>query len=161
MTTDPIAIRKAALAEVRQWAEGMRDYAARMVAAKRADPSIYQQVVDDFEMVIGHCDALADHPPSVQPDGWRSDMEAAPRDGTLLLLLVDYSGDDGAAGLEDELVGRTVGWNNFDNDGEDEWQFAGWSWSQDYICKGHGKPVGWQLMPSLPAPPAPETADGK
>lgn len=83
-------------------------------------------------------------------------IESAPKDGTLLLLLVDYSGEDGCHWIDDEAsgLGRSIGHNNDDNvgDGEGEgWQFAGWCWSHDHYVGGVGRPVGWMLMPELPA----------
>ena len=66
----------------------------------------------------------------------------APKDHTLLWLLVDYSGD-GANPLEDEILGWTIGHNGFDHTGVDEWEFAGWSWEQDCFTQGVGNVVGW------------------
>lgn len=82
--------------------------------------------------------------------GWRT-IESAPRDGTMLCLLVDYS-DGGEHPLDDELIAATIGFNNHDNDGEDQWKFAGWCWSRDQFTEGEGKVVGWAPKP-LPAPP--------
>ncbi len=76
---------------------------------------------------------------------WRP-TEIAPKDGTLLLLLV--TPDDHAT--EDAAMCRTIGHNNRDNDGEDIWQFAGWCWEQDCFTEGTGKVLGW-----LPVPPPP------
>lgn len=74
-------------------------------------------------------------------EGWNP-METAPRDGTMLRLLVDFT--DHAT--EDSDRAPTIGSNSFDNTGEDEWQFAGWSWSQDCYTQGEGTPVGWLPM---------------
>jgi hypothetical protein len=86
-----------------------------------------------------------EQPPVVEP----RDMDLAPKDGSMLRLLVDYSSDDADHPLED-TAGQawTIGFNNLKDTGVDEWQFAGWSWSQDCFCDGHGKPVGW--LPFLP-----------
>lgn len=67
-------------------------------------------------------------------------METAPRDGTLVRLLVDF--DDNAT---DDGPGPhwTIGVNNLEHDGEDEWKFAGWDWNFDEFTAGDGKPVGW------------------
>lgn len=67
----------------------------------------------------------------------------APRDGRMLRLLVDYSGEDAAHALEDALQGWTIGFNNSDNDEEAEWQFAGWCWSHDHFNEGRGRVIGW------------------
>jgi len=73
-----------------------------------------------------------------------TDMGSAPRDGTILRLLVDYSGEDADHALADTAdTAWTIGHNNFDNDGEDAWLFAGWCWSHDHYTQGEGKVVGW------------------
>ena len=77
---------------------------------------------------------------------WRP-IADAPRDGTLLLLVVDYEAEDADNALEDKLRARTVGFNNLDCDGEDRWQFAGWCWSHDHFVEGRGAPILWQLLP--------------
>jgi hypothetical protein len=77
------------------------------------------------------------------------DMQHAPRDGTMLCLLVDYSGDDAAGPLEDTAEAAwTIGFNSLSNTGEDRWQIAGWCWSHDHFTEGPGKPIGW--APFLP-----------
>lgn len=67
-------------------------------------------------------------------------MGTAPRDGTMLRLLVQF---DDHATEDTEGPAWTIGHNNFDNDGEDCWQFAGWCWSHDHYTSGKGTPVGW------------------
>lgn len=69
-------------------------------------------------------------------------IEAAPRDGTMLWLLVDYSGDGGNP-LEDAMQAWTIGFNNLANTDVNEWQFAGWSWEQDCFTQGYGEVIGW------------------
>lgn len=71
-------------------------------------------------------------------DEWR-DMTSAPRDGTMVRLLVEFEEHS----TEDADQAPTIGANNFDNDGEDRWQFAGWCWSHDHFVEGKGVPVGW------------------
>lgn len=64
-----------------------------------------------------------------------------------MLLLIAPS-DDRESALEDVPGNsRTIGHNNFDNDGEDVWQFAGWCWSHDHYTAGRGKPVAWRPLP--------------
>lgn len=82
-------------------------------------------------------------------------METAPRDGTMLLLLVQF--DDNATEDSAEPC-PTIGANNFDHDGEDVWQFAGWDWSQDCFTQGIGTPVGW--LPMITAHAASAVPDG-
>jgi hypothetical protein len=80
--------------------------------------------------------------------GWQT-MKSAPRDGTLLLLLI-VSDEEVGTPLEDtDGPSRTVGFNNFDLDGEDEWKVAGWCWEHDHFTEGRGVPVAWQLFPAL------------
>ncbi len=87
---------------------------------------------------------------------WRP-METAPRDGTMLRLLVEFTEH---ATEDSPGPSPTIGANNFDNDGEDRWQFAGWCWTHDHFTQGQGKPVGWLPMlddaGSAPAPSAPD-----
>lgn len=74
-------------------------------------------------------------------DEWR-DMASAPRDGTMVRLLVEFEEHS----TEDADQAPTIGANNFDHDGEDRWQFAGWCWSHDHFVEGKGVPVGWLPM---------------
>ena len=68
-------------------------------------------------------------------------VDVAPKDGSMLWLLVDY--DQGEHPLEDAPQTWTIGFNNLDNTGDDEWQFAGWNWSQDHFTEGKGTVIGW------------------
>ena len=80
-------------------------------------------------------------------------IETAPKDGTQLLLLVDFE-DHSTEDVRGPA--RTIGANNDDNVGPGEgegWQFAGWCWSHDHYTQGTGKPVGWMPMPDLPPNP--------
>lgn len=75
-------------------------------------------------------------------------MDTAPTDGTIVRLLVDYSGEDACNPLEDaepETPRWTIG-ANMDSNHPDEpegWLMAGWNWEQDCFWQGHGKPIGW------------------
>lgn len=93
-------------------------------------------------LVCTACGAQVDHDP-----GWK-DMASAPTDGTMLRLLVAFEEHP----TEDADQAVTIGANNFDNDGEDNWQFAGWCWSHDHFTEGKGTPVGW--LPMLDEPKA-------
>lgn len=78
---------------------------------------------------------------------WLS-IETAPKTGILLLLLVvQEQGAQSSNPTEDDLAFRTIGHNNFDNDGEDRWQFAGWNWENDYWTEGRGNPIKWMPFP--------------
>lgn len=68
-------------------------------------------------------------------------LATAPRDGTMVWLLVDYEGGDHA--LVDASRAWTIGHNNFDNDGQDVWQFAGWCWAHDHYTQGEGTVLAW------------------
>lgn len=84
-------------------------------------------------------------------------METAPRDHTLVAVLVDYSHCDGHdCRMNDADRAWTLGLNGFDDTGLDEWQLVGWSWSHDEFCNGTGggTPIGW-----LPFPFQKEEAD--
>lgn len=83
---------------------------------------------------------------------WNYDMKAAPRDGTLLQLLIAHDdGVDCGGGFDDDELSRTMGFNNFDNDEQDIWKFPGWDWCHDCITEqGCGHPVAWALMLPLP-----------
>lgn len=93
---------------------------------------------DDGEhlLVCTVCGAQEDHTP-----GW-CDMATAPTDGTMVRLLVEFEEHS----TEDAEQAPTIGANNFDNDGEDVWRFAGWCWSHDHFTEGKGVPVGWLPM---------------
>lgn len=70
-------------------------------------------------------------------------IETAPKDGTMMRLLVNYAGPFGDHPLEDAETAWTIGFNSLEDTGEDAWQFAGWSWSQDCFTDGHGEVIGW------------------
>ena len=83
-------------------------------------------------------------------------IETCPKDGTLVLLLFC---DAGTAPFptEDDQYWRTIGFNNFDNVGEDDvWQVCGWNWCHDqFVNAGPGKgdgqqPTHWCPLPELP-----------
>ena len=67
-------------------------------------------------------------------------IESAPKDGTLLRLLVQF--DDNATEDSTEPC-PTIGVNTFGHSGEEVWRFAGWDWSHDCFTEGSGTPIGW------------------
>lgn len=70
-------------------------------------------------------------------------MEEAPKDGRLLKVLVQYSGDDWTP-LEDAREAWTIGFNALDATGDDEWFHAGWDWNHDCFTAGRGTVIGWK-----------------
>ena len=101
----------------------------------------------EYLLVCTACGAQEDHSP-----GWR-DMSTAPRDGTMLRLLVEFEEHP----TEDEDQAPTIGANNFDNDDVDEWKFSGWCWTHDHFVEGKGIPVGW--LPMLDGPKVTQGAE--
>ncbi|QOC57947.1 hypothetical protein phiK7B1_092 [Pseudomonas phage phiK7B1] len=67
------------------------------------------------------------------------DPAIAPKDATMLLLLVEFYENS----TDDNTRAVTMGFNNFDHNGIDEWLFAGWNWDQDCFTEGRGKVIGW------------------
>lgn len=94
----------------------------------------------EFMLICTNCGAQEDHSPN-----WR-DVDTAPRDGTMLRLLVRFEEHS----TEDAEEAATIGANNYDNDGEDRWQFAGWCWDHDHFTEGKGEVVGWLPMMDEP-----------
>lgn len=80
---------------------------------------------------------------ATEPMVWRP-METAPKDGTIVRLLVAFTEHP----LEDSNEPLpTIGGNTSDNTKEDEpWLFAGWSWQHDCFTQGEGTPMGWLPM---------------
>ncbi|PJK00825.1 hypothetical protein CO641_02315 [Lysobacteraceae bacterium NML91-0213] len=95
-----------------------------------------------------------------QGEVWRP-METAPRDGTMVRLLVKF---DKHATEDTAEPAWTIGANNDDNVGDDEhagWQFAGWCWTHDHFTEGKGTPVGWLPMLATAPPSAPVGVERK
>jgi len=79
------------------------------------------------------------------------DINTAPKDGTMIWLLVKSDKEDWCP-LEDEELCWTIGFNQLDLCGIDEWQFVGWNWEQDSFRDGSGEVLGWTDLqkPVLP-----------
>jgi hypothetical protein len=76
--------------------------------------------------------------------GLWSDPVTAPKDGTLLRLLVNPDREGAFTSFEDNNAAyETIGFNLLGDTGEDLWQFAGWDWSHDCITQGFGDVIGW------------------
>jgi len=97
------------------------------------------------------------------PFSWQP-IETAPKDGTLVLLLIKDDGSDELNPLEDELESRTIGSYGVHGGPEEdpEWTFAGWDWDFDSFEDGRGIPIAWAPLLPLPQPPtaAPEAQEG-
>lgn len=85
-------------------------------------------------------------------------LDTAPKDHTMIWLLVDYS-DEGRNPLEDEILGWTIGFNGEEHTGISQWQFTGWNWQQDCFTEGFGKVVGWYPLTRPNAIPLPTDAE--
>ena len=85
-------------------------------------------------------------------------LDTAPKDHTMIWLLVDYS-DEGRNPLEDEILGWTIGFNGEEHTGISQWQFTGWNWQQDCFTEGFGKVVGWYPLTRPNTIPLPTDAD--
>lgn len=106
---------------------------------------------DEFTFLRGRMSMLNTPPPSSHVAAWK-DMSNAPKDGTILRLLVNPDRDEFTA-FDDSLTPfETIGFNNLENTEEDRWEFAGWDWSQDCFITGRGEVIGWMQFGSNPAP---------
>jgi len=108
----------------------------------------------------GPCDMPAAQQPVSDPDGLPGTprpMSTAPRDGTMVLLLVQFTNHGVNDGF-DSGPAWTIGANTYDDSGDDEWHIAGWDWQQDCFTAGEGEPLGWLPMLSAPAPDEREIA---
>jgi len=103
-----------------------------------------RQLVDHVDKgdpldVAAYCAFLWHHHAATSSRAWNP-MATAPRDGTIIRLLVEFEEHQ----LEDsEEPQHTIGSNSFDNTGVDEWQLVGWCWTHDHFTDGKGKPIGW------------------
>ncbi|MFT6552947.1 hypothetical protein [Alloalcanivorax venustensis] len=108
----------------------------------------------------GPCDMPAAQQPVSDPDGLPESprpMSAAPRDGSMIRLLVQFT-ENGVNDGFDSGPAWTIGANTYDDSGDDEWHIAGWDWQQDCFTAGEGEPLGWLPMLSAPAPDEREIA---
>lgn len=90
-------------------------------------------------------------------------IETAPRDGSMLRLLVKFDHDNQDCNpLEDSAEPSwTIGFNTLKDTGEDHWHIAGWSWEQDCFCETLGEPIAWMPWPTPAAPQPLSTGEVK
>ncbi|ATW58029.1 hypothetical protein CNR34_00096 [Pseudomonas phage nickie] len=79
------------------------------------------------------------------------DPKDAPKDGTILVLLVRFKENSTA----DATTAVTIGSNHFNDNEQDEWLFAGWDWNYDEWTAGLGEVIGWWplVTPEVPVEP--------
>jgi hypothetical protein len=159
-----------------RYTEGWNDCRAAMLAAAPAAPA--GELVTRCTAGLGcdekgYCDAaatgqgdlcdrrtMAHEQPVSDPDGLPGTprpMSTAPRDGTMVRLLVQFTNHGVNDGF-DSGPAWTIGANTYDDSGDDEWFIAGWDWQQDCFTAGEGEPLGWLPMLSAPAPDEREIA---
>lgn len=94
-------------------------------------------------------DALNSNAAPTHPGGdsrvvaWEDEI-SAPKDGTLVRLLVEPDPEAHTSFEDSENHYETIGFNQLSDSGDDDWHFAGWDWSHDCIAQGHGKVIGWR-----------------
>ena len=74
----------------------------------------------------------------------QNNMDVAPKNGEMVWLLVDYL--DGRNALTDSVKSWTLGFNNYEHDGQNVWRLSGWSWEHDCFCAGKGTPIAWKPL---------------
>ncbi|WP_156419256.1 hypothetical protein [Aureimonas sp. AU12] len=117
----------------------------RVRDALRADAALHD--ITDTQFMNGEDPLTARPVLPVETPAHGLSLETAPRDGTMVRLLIDFEGCDSWSPMTDDMQSWTVGFNHFDHDEQDEWIFVGWNWSQDCIidCRapGMGRVIGW------------------
>lgn len=102
------------------------------------------------EMIVARMNAAP--PADARDAGWNFDMSLAPRDSTMVELLIRPESD---VMLYNPLADSaeptfTIGFNSFDDNEIAEWQFVGWNWCQDCFEPGYGTPIAWRHIRALP-----------
>lgn len=135
--------------------EFTREHFAAMLGRRllNMDREPYKKLCDDYAAFLAAAPSL----PAV--DRWQP-IKTAPKDGTLVFLAVEAD-DSRCCPLEDTAaLSRTIGFNNFEDDGEDVWKFAGWNWESDFFTEGRGNPNYWMPIPAPPKPDAERAIGG-
>ena len=126
-------------------AEQMQAYARAAIERQSVPAGWYitkaEAMADAEEQAIAL--AAAPQPQPVQEPVGYLPIETAPKDASLVRLLVNF--DD--CSFEDGIGPCwTIGTNALSDTGVDEWLFAGWDWSHDRFTQGVGTPIGWLPM---------------
>ncbi|HFF6004415.1 hypothetical protein [Stenotrophomonas maltophilia] len=98
---------------------------------------------ENYAAYVEHLEALWAAVPAQAVGRAPHPMNTAPRDGTMVRLLVQF---DENATEDTAEPAWTIGACNDDNVMHDErvgWKFAGWCWTHDHFTEGSGTPVGW------------------
>lgn len=105
-----------------------------------------------FDIMCDRIKALSSLEASPAPvsEEWL-DPSTAPKDGTIVRLLVKPDMEAFTSLQDSEDAFETIGFNHSDESGEDTWHFAGWDWAHDCITQGHGEVIGWAAFSSLAA----------
>jgi hypothetical protein len=124
-------------------------------------PSEVQRAHNDFyrgrRVAFEECATMLRAALATTEDLSWSDPATAPKDGTMLHLLIRPGQEelDAFTSFHDSREPyETIGFNQLKDTLEDVWQFAGWDWYHDCITDGHGEVIGWRPFGS--ANPAPQ-----
>jgi hypothetical protein len=131
--------------------EALREYDA----AKGREVGFIAHVGTDKSVLTAALTKVAMQPaqPVAQAVPSWQQIETAPKDGTLVLLLVKAD-DPEFNPIEDEVEARTIGSYGVHGGPEEdpEWTFAGWDWDFDSFEDGRGIPIAWAPLLPLPQP---------
>lgn len=85
-----------------------------------------------------------------------NNIDSAPKNGQMIWLLMKYYQNETGGGCyyggplaQVEEKAWTLGFNNFEHDGLDTWNFVAWNWAQDQFeqgCNKCVKPIGWKPL---------------
>ena len=78
---------------------------------------------------------------------WNSVTEVSPPEGEVLLLTVIYRKGYAIEDATNEERVVTIGFLEFDDNGNPDWHVTGWDWGQDCICDTTAEVVAWAYRP--------------